>query len=266
MASVIERFEVTEQMAEAYEQAFVPRLFGPWARDLVDRAGPRAGDQVLDVGSGTGAVAREVAARIGAEGVTGVDLNEGMLAVARRVAPEIDWRRGDACRLPFEDARFDRVLSQAVLMFVPDVDRALAEMTRVTRPGGTVSVQVWASLEAQPVYGPFVEVAARHAGVEALTLLGAYWSQGDRPRLEARLSAAGLEVMERVTVTKPARFGSVAELVATEVDGTPLGARLTPAQRDAIVADSERELAAWVDAAGVEVPLVAHIVTARRPS
>lgn len=83
-------------------RASFPR-FSPTRRwHLADAAGIGRGDRVLDVGCGTGAVTREVARRVGAEGrVIGLDLNPRMLAVAQRVAPEIEWRQGDAGDLPF---------------------------------------------------------------------------------------------------------------------------------------------------------------------
>ena len=66
-------------------------------------------------------LAREALRRVGQEGhVVGLDLNEGMLAVAARTEPKIEWRRGDAASLPFEDASFDIVVSQFALMYFPD--------------------------------------------------------------------------------------------------------------------------------------------------
>ena len=95
-------WQVTDDAAVIYEQSFVPAIFADAAVALGDAAGIGRGDRVLDVGCGTGAVAREVARRVGAEGrVVGLDLNPRMLAVAQRVAPEIEWRQGDAGDLPF---------------------------------------------------------------------------------------------------------------------------------------------------------------------
>lgn len=109
---------------------------------------------------------------------TEADINDGMLAIAQRLRPEIEWQHVDAADLPFPDASFDIVSCQASLMFFPDRAKALREMERVVTEGGTV-VQVWASLDSQPGYGPFIELAARHAGPEASDLLSAYWVLGD---------------------------------------------------------------------------------------
>ena len=102
--------------------------------------GPRqdlaAGDRVLDVGCGTGVLAREAADRVAADGqVTGLDLNASMLAVARRLRPHLDWRQGDATALPFADGSYDVVLSQFALMYFPESRTALKEMLRVHQPG-----------------------------------------------------------------------------------------------------------------------------------
>lgn len=210
MGSSTETFQLSEAAAAAYESRLVPRLFAKWAPPLVAAAEVVPGQTVLDVGCGTGIVAREAAERMGGRGtVVGVDLNPNMLAVAQRMQPAIEWRQGDAMSLPFQANSFDVVLSQAVLMFLPDPVQALREMARVARPTGRVGVQVWASLEAQPAYGPFVAVAARHAGPEATDLLGSYWSLGDLEHLTALFHAAGLAVSAAYTRSEVASFDSV---------------------------------------------------------
>jgi SAM-dependent methyltransferase len=119
----------------------------PPAAHLVKHANVRAGQDVLDVGCGTGVVAI-TAARIGAR-VRGLDLTPELLERARenaRIASvEIEFREGDVEALPFEDAAFDVVLSQFGHMFAPRPDIALAEMLRVLKPGGTIAFATWPS-------------------------------------------------------------------------------------------------------------------------
>jgi ubiquinone/menaquinone biosynthesis C-methylase UbiE len=87
---------------------------------------------VLDVACGTGILASEASARVGPNGyVAGVDPNPGMLAVAARIAPSIEWRKGTAELLPYPDQSFDAVVSQFGLMFFIDRHQALREMLRV---------------------------------------------------------------------------------------------------------------------------------------
>src|SRR5258705_5413618 len=117
----------------------------PPAAELVRRAGPRAGQRVVDVACGTGVVAVS-AARSGAR-VTGLDLTPELLERARenaRIAGvEIEWHQGDVEQLPFADATYDTVLSQFGHIFAPRPDVAIAEMLRVLKPGGTIAFSTW---------------------------------------------------------------------------------------------------------------------------
>jgi ubiquinone/menaquinone biosynthesis C-methylase UbiE len=89
-----EGWQVSGAAAEVYEKWFVPAIFGQWAPRLAGTAGLAPGDRVLDVGCGTGVLARAAADRVATEGqVTGLDINVGMLAVARRIRPQIDGAR-----------------------------------------------------------------------------------------------------------------------------------------------------------------------------
>lgn len=112
----------------------------------VERLAPQSGERVLDVATGTGLTARRVAARGAA--VTGVDLGEDLVAAARAAAHEagleIEFRVGDAERLPFEDESFDAVVSTFGVMFVRDPEAAAAELARVCRPGGRLGLTTWA--------------------------------------------------------------------------------------------------------------------------
>ncbi|HET9309868.1 MAG TPA: methyltransferase domain-containing protein [Actinomycetota bacterium] len=102
--SATETFQISIERAEAYEAQLVPALFEEWAGRLVVATGVSPGHRVLDVACGTGIVARTAAGPVGGGGnVVGLDLNEEMLTVARRVRPDLEWRQGDAARLPFPD-------------------------------------------------------------------------------------------------------------------------------------------------------------------
>ncbi len=262
-----EGFQVSSDAAELYEARFVPAIFAEWAPLLADIAGVRAGHSVLDVACGTGIVARTVADRLaGNVGVVGVDLNDGMLAVARRVRPDLQWRQGDVTALPFADGQFDVVLCQMALMFFPDRAGALRQMARVARPGGVVALAVPASLDEQPAYGPFVEMAARVAGADAVSLLSTYWACGDRDGLRGALTSAGLDVTDVRTHAGTARFGSPEELAVTEVEGSPLVDRITPDVYAAIRGGSRAVLAPFVGPDGtLHAPLSGHLVAARVP-
>jgi len=148
--------------AKAYEEFFVPALFGEWAPRVADVAQIRSGGHVLDVACGTGVLAREAASRAGASGfVAGVDTSPAMLEVAATLAPGIEWRQGTAEDLPYPDQRFDTVVSQFGLMFFTDRQQALCEMHRVLKRRGRVAVAVWASLDRAPAYAAEVALLER---------------------------------------------------------------------------------------------------------
>ena len=128
--------QLTHAAAQTYDDFFVPALFADWAPRVADAAGVEAGQRVLDVACGTGVLTRELARRVGPASVVGLDPNEGMLAVARRRTPKVDWRRGHAEALPFGDRSFDVVTCQFGLMFFQDRAAGLRQMWRVLRPGG----------------------------------------------------------------------------------------------------------------------------------
>jgi SAM-dependent methyltransferase len=260
-----ETFELTPPQAEFYEATFVPALFAEWAPLLVEASEVQPGHRVLDVACGTGVVARAAAARVGGAGeVAGVDRSQAMLDVAARQLPDATFHLGDAGRLPFAEDGFDRVLCQASLMFFPDPGAALAEMARVVAPDGRVGLQVWGRLESSSGFLAFVEVAARHAGPDAIGLLTTYFAHGDLDRLTHLFDMAGLEVTSTITRVGAMRYGSIDEFITTEVESTPLAARLDPNTYDRIRTDAQQALAAFVGSDGVALPIEGHLVVARR--
>lgn len=130
--------------SDPYEQ-----FMGRWSRQLAARfvkfvsIGER--DSVLDVGCGVGSLSFTIAEAFPAARVTGVDPSAAFVRHAQTRArnDRLQFQVGDAQALEFSNAAFDTTLSQLVLNFVPDRDKALGEMIRVTRPGGVVAAAVW---------------------------------------------------------------------------------------------------------------------------
>ena len=149
---------------------------------------------MLDVGCGTGVLARAAADRVAAEGqVTGLDLNDGMLAVARRLRPKIDWRQGDATKLPFADESYDVVMSQFSLMYFPDRIAALNEMWRVLRTGSQLAIAVWGPFERATAYVLLTEITKRRWGDAVTEVLTAPFVLGDQEKVIYLFKAAGID-------------------------------------------------------------------------
>lgn len=260
-----ESFQIPIEAAEAYEADFVPAFFAQWAPSLCDAAGVVAGQRVLDVACGTGIVARRAADLVGPANVVGVDLNEAMLTVARRVRPDIDWRQGDVAALPFPDGSFDAVVCQMALMFFPDRAAAIREMGRVTSVGGSVAVLVPSNLDEQPAYGPVVDMAARYAGPEARSLLSTYFTCGDVDQLVGLFDQAGLHVTDTRAQHGTLRYPSVDAAMATEVNSTPLGERITSDVYEQLLTGAREVLVPFTSGDGsLEAPFECSIVAARR--
>ena len=128
--------------ADAYDR-FMGRYSVPLAPQLVELAGVAAGQRVVDVGCGPGALTAELARRVGPESVAAVDPSEPFVEAARERHPDVDVRLAAAESLPFGDGEFDAALAQLVVHFMADPIQGLREMARVTSPGGAVVACVW---------------------------------------------------------------------------------------------------------------------------
>lgn len=254
--------------AGAYEALFVPALFGPWAPKVADAAGIRPGQRVLDVACGTGVLGREVASRVGsAGGVTGIDPNPGMVAVAKRIAPAVEWREGVAESLPFPDRTFDAVVSQFGLMFFTNRRQALREMLRVLKPGGRLVVAVWDALDRMPAYASEVALLEQIAGRQAADALRAPFVLGDREDLAGLFADAGAATATIVTHHGTARFPSIRSMVEADLRGwlPVMGIDLDEDQIGRILQDAERSLGAYAMADGRAVfDISAHFVTEKK--
>ncbi len=261
-----EAFQIPLEAAEAYEEKFVPALFAEWAPHLIAASGVSVGQSILDVACGTGIVARTAADQLGSGSrIVGVDLNEAMLTVARRVRPELEWIQGDAGDLPVEDRSFDVVLCQFALMFFPDRGQAMAEMARAATGGGVVAISVPADLAAQSAYKRIVEVVNHHAGPEATALFDTYWSCGDLGYLKGLFADAALTIETTRTFDTTAHYPSIDAAIATELDSTPLGELVSAEVVEKIRAEVYDALQPYVvESGGVDVPLTGHVVVGRR--
>ncbi|CAB4914831.1 unannotated protein [freshwater metagenome] len=173
-----------------------------WRRRAADIAQVRAGDSVLDVATGTGDLAIELARRVGPSGsVIGSDFSEEMLSHARVKDPALTWEWANALELPYESDRFDAVTVGFGARNFSDLDRGLTEMVRVARPGGRVVILEITTPTRPPLstfYGTWfdriVPLIGRVAGdSDAYTYLPASVKRfPGAPQLAQRLDEAGL--------------------------------------------------------------------------
>lgn len=259
---------IDTRAAEAREKHLEP-IFGPWAQEAVDRAAPRPGEHILDVGCGTGPATRIAARRVAPSGrVVGLDLDPVRLALARSLAAQdgldIEWFEGSALDLPFAAGSFDVVLCCLTLQFLPDREQGLRELHRVLKPGGRVVASVWRAVEHCPGYHAFSQAMAKMSGKEPAPMPP--FSLGDAGELRRLAEAAGFKGVEVHQETKISRFASASGFVEAIAAGAATTRRaleeFDQQTRDAIGAAVAASLQKYTDRDGLGLPMAANILTA----
>lgn len=254
--------------ADRYED-YVGRWSRQVARCFLDWLDLPPGGRWLDVGCGTGALTSAILATAEPAQVVGVDPSPAFLAAAtgRVTDPRASFVAGDAQQLPVGLAGFDAVVSGLVLNFVPDPPRAVAEMSRVVAPGGTVAAYVWDYLDGMQLMRYFwdsaVELFARAREIDE----GIRFAACDLPRLES-LFAAELTDVVMTEITIPTVFANFDDYWHPFLGGTgpaPVFAVSLTADDQAHLRDLIRSRLP-IQADGT-IPLVANAfaVSGRRP-
>jgi ubiquinone/menaquinone biosynthesis C-methylase UbiE len=257
-----------QSFPEMYERWLVGPLFKPWAEMTFDQLALSPRDRVLDIACGTGIVARVARERVGDAGyVLGVDVSPDMLAVARSVAPSIDWREGNANALPLRDGeQFDVVVCQQGLQFFPDKVAAAREMRRALATGGRLAVATWRSDEEIPFFRELRSVAERHLG----PIADQRYSFGDAAALEALLRDAGFENVRSSTLSRTIRFedGGVfvrlntMAFIGMSAAGKSMNDQERKRASETIVTESAPVLQGYSDASGTAFELSTNLATA----
>ncbi len=265
--SKTETGQVNTSAAEVYENLFVPALFGEWSERAVHETNIRRGQKVLDVACGTGILACEVAKMVGSEGsVTGLDLNEGMLAVAEKKYPHINWKHGEAESLPFEDETFNAVVCQFGLMFFPKKTLAIREMFRVLKGNGKLVIAVWDTLENCVGFKAIVDLLDRLFGKEMATSLHPPFDLGDKEKLKSIFGEAGVSDINIKTINGKGKFPSIKSWMFTQIKGWTLADLIDDKQFQQILNEAEKDFKKFVIEDGsVEFKQPAHIITAEKP-
>src|SRR5512143_2428277 len=263
----VAQFQLQGNAAERFERWVVPFVSWPMVLPLLDLAGLRAGERVLDLATGTGLLARMAARRVTPGGaVTGLDLNDEMLKVARELplppGLKIEWRHGSALALPFDDGAFDVVVCQQGFQFFPDRMEALHQMRRVLRATGHVALSVVTG--PSPYFMAVRDAVARHVSAEVARSTAAGFSLGDAEEFGDLLKGAGFHNVLVRHVPLTLRLPAPDEFVLQHLSAMPLAesvAGVSNEARAALVADMEEAMSAYTDGYGLAVPQEINVAT-----
>lgn len=248
-------FRIGLDAAERYERHVSP-IMAPFVAAALDAVEVRPGHRVLDVACGTGAVARSVAPMVSPAGsVIGLDLNPAMLAVARHAAggvPTLRWVEGSALSLPFDAHRFDAVVCQQGLQFVPDLDLTVGEAARVLRDGGCLAATVWSPRSDSPFMDAQYRAVERVLGPEGMGPLHAAFGCSTDTLVTSYL-AAGLRDVDARRVEATIELPDFATFLNGHLRALPWAATLDAALPHGVTTTADSmlaELAPFVDAHG----------------
>jgi ubiquinone/menaquinone biosynthesis C-methylase UbiE len=260
----------TGAIPEIYDRLLVPLIFDAYARDTARRVEAFAPKTLLEIAAGTGAVTRELGARLTpGTRMTVTDLNQPMLDIARSRQPradDIDWRQADALSLPFDDESFDMVVCQFGVMFFPDKKKGYREAYRVLRPGVRYLFTVWDKVEENEFPALIEQTLAAHFRDDPPAFLSrtphGHW---DTVPIRATLEACGFRTIEIETVRHACRAASARDAAVAYCQGTPLRMEIetrAPEGLEAATAAVEQALVTRFGTGPITGRLSAVVITA----
>jgi SAM-dependent methyltransferase len=257
-----------ERVASGYEKWW-SSLTRQFVEPLLDGAEVKEGTRVLDLACGPGYVSEAAAVR-GAVPL-GLDFSPNMVEIARNRLPALRFEVGDAQRIVQDDESFDAVVMGFGLLHLAEPEHCLAEARRVLREGGWFAYSVWADPTGCPGMRIVSDAVEAHADLSVPVPKGPdVFRLGDPAFSREALASAGFspESYRRVTQTRGFRVPTPGFLFEAERDGgVRTGAVLavqTPERLAAIRAAVERGVAAYPSGDGYELPMTAHVVSAKR--
>jgi ubiquinone/menaquinone biosynthesis C-methylase UbiE len=263
------QYQLEGNAPQLYERETVHTLGKPLAELMFVHVSLQAGDRVLDGACGTGIVTRVAAQRFGnLSHIIGVDLNPGMLDVARAHTPTtgvpVMWRQGDVCALPFPDGSFEAVLCQQGLQFVPDPLVALREMRRVLVPGGRLAFTVFS--EVPVYYVALADALTRHVSAAAATSCLSRYTLREATTLRQLVVDAGFGAIEMHVLEVRRRMPASAQSVVEAMARAPYARDVAAVEEDVrhtIGQEVSTALHAYRDGEEVIIPHRSHLVQAR---
>jgi ubiquinone/menaquinone biosynthesis C-methylase UbiE len=282
--------QTSEQVIEGQRQDW-NRVAGGWEKwdrffdeqmaflnhRLVADARLRRGLRVLDLGSGTGYPALLAAQVVGPGGsVTGIDLAEQMLEVARRKASSlglsnVTFRTGDATTLPFDANSFDAVTSRFCLMFLPDIPKAAVEIARVLKPGGWLAAAVWSAPEKNPSIGlsmaaikQVIELPPPDPSAPGIFRLAKAGDLSDMLQQAGLSDVTDQEFLAEWSYASPEEYYTSLMEIAAPVQN--LMAKLSPDQMDKVRRLILESAARYRRDGRITFPIAVRIVAARKPA
>lgn len=261
---------VDTAVGEAYEQHMVPGMFLRWAHVALRYAAPRQGESVLDVACGTGIGARLAAEAVAPSGkVIGLDIDPGVIAVARQVAGNaptpVEWHAANALGMPFESGTFDLCLCLQGLQFFPDRLAGFAEIRRVLKPSGRLVATIWGPLESNKGHHAVVQALERQ-NVDAAAAKRAC-SFADAEDIKQTAGRAGFVDIELHTQDGASEFASIRSFLDGMTKGSPSTrhavARLSNDQRKQFEDEVREALEPYVIDGTLAYPMRSHILSAR---
>ena len=258
---------------ELYDRLLVPLIFEVYAADIATRVASLRTGSLLEVAAGTGAVTREISARLpDTVQVTATDLNQAMLdhAAAIGTTRPVTWQQADVMKLPFPECSFDAVVCQFGVMFFPDRARAFAEIRRVLRPGGVLLFNVWDRIEENDFARIVTEAVGELFPDDPPRFLARVpHGYHDGARIQDDLAAAGFAIPARVD-TLEARSRAVSPRIPAVAycQGSPLRNEIVardPTGLESTTAYAADAIARRCGSGDVDGRIRAHVVSVEAP-
>jgi SAM-dependent methyltransferase len=250
------------------------RNLEPFRVEVLAQLRPRPGEHILDMGTGPGEPAMSIARDVGKQGrVTGIDLSERMIEIARQVGrarglDNVDFKVMDCSKLDFLDATFDAAISCFGFQIFTNPEKAAAQALRVLKPSGRVFATVWSTGDKVPFLDVIVAPMLEHAEPDATGYLPTPYETGGPGEMVAFLEAAGFVDGQEHRVTHRMRFDDEDAYLRSVLKATPIGHSLSeepPEVQEEVLRKTRENLRKWRTSEGIQLPAECVIAGARKP-